>query len=95
MSTPLTIAPGRRSDGAALLTVAGEIDMSNAGELADALTATSGALTVDLTAVDYLDSAGLNVLFAHADRLDIVAGPLLMPVLTISGLATITTVRTP
>ncbi|WP_030211495.1 STAS domain-containing protein [Streptomyces bikiniensis] len=91
MTTSLTLTPGRRPDGTAVLTAVGEIDMSNTGSLADALDRTPGPLVLDLTAVDYLDSAGLSVLFSHADRLELVAGPLLTPVLTISGLTSLTT----
>ncbi|MGJ7414600.1 STAS domain-containing protein [Streptomyces cinereoruber] len=91
MTTPLTLTPGRRADGTAVLTAVGEIDMSNTRSLADALDSTPGPLVLDLTAVDYLDSAGLSVLFSHADRLELVAGPLLAPVLAISGLTGLTT----
>ena len=45
---------------------------------------------MDLTRVEYLDSAGLTVLFSHAAHIELVATPLLAPVLTISGLADIT-----
>ncbi|MEU7062754.1 STAS domain-containing protein [Streptomyces sp. NPDC046161] len=86
MTTPLTLTAGHRHDGTALLTAVGEIDMSNARAFADALAGTSGPLVLDLTGVDYLDSAGLSVIFPHADRIEIVANPLLQPVLTISGL---------
>ncbi|MGW6817630.1 STAS domain-containing protein [Streptomyces sp. NPDC055005] len=93
MTTPLTLSPGRRADGTALLTAVGEIDMSNTGELAAALAGTHGPLVLDLTGVEYLDSAGLSVLFPHADRIELIAGPLLEPVLTISGLTELTTVH--
>ena len=94
MTTPLTLSTGRRPDGQAVLTAAGEIDMSNAGQLGEALAqAGDGRLIVDLTAVEYLDSAGLTVLFTHADHIELVAASLLVPVLTISGLAEITQVR--
>ncbi|MET9503684.1 STAS domain-containing protein [Streptomyces sp. NPDC006622] len=93
MTTPLTLTHGRRPDGTALLTAVGEIDMTNTEALADALDATHGLVLLDLTGVEYLDSAGLNVLFARADRLELVATPLLAPVLTISGLPDLTTVH--
>ncbi|HET9380829.1 MAG TPA: STAS domain-containing protein [Streptomyces sp.] len=93
MTTPLTLTPGRRTDGTALLTAVGEIDMTNADALCEALEARHGPVVLDLTAVAYLDSAGLNVLFAHADRLELVAPPLLAPVLRISGLTDLTTVH--
>ncbi len=94
MTTPLQVTPGQRADGTELLTVAGEIDMSNASVLAHGLEATTGSLVVDLTGVDYLDSAAVAVLFAHADRIEIIATDLLAPVLTISGLSDLATVRT-
>ncbi|MGW3018972.1 STAS domain-containing protein [Streptomyces longwoodensis] len=94
MTTPLTLTPGRRPDGTAQLTAVGEIDMSNAEVLADSLRSTSGRIVLDLTHVQYLDSAALNVLFQHADRLEILAGALLAPVLSISGIADLAPVRT-
>ncbi|MCX2967788.1 STAS domain-containing protein [Streptomyces sp. TRM70308] len=93
MTTPLALTPGRRPDGAATLTAVGEIDMSNADTLADALDAAPGLVVVDLTGVDYLDSAGLSVFFARAERIELLATPLLAPVLTISGLADVATVH--
>ncbi|QIQ06086.1 STAS domain-containing protein [Streptomyces liangshanensis] len=93
MTTPLTLTPGRRPDGTALLTAVGEIDLSNTDVLASALDGTSGLLVLDLTGVEYLDSAGLSVLFPHADRIELIATPLLKPVLAISGLADITTIH--
>ncbi|KUH40379.1 MULTISPECIES: STAS domain-containing protein [Streptomyces] len=93
MTTPLSLAPGRRPDGTALLTAVGEIDMSNADALAAALDTAHGPVVLDLTEVGYLDSAGLNVLFSRADRLELVTGPLLAPVLAVSGLAELTIVR--
>lgn len=93
MTTPLTLTSGRRADGTALLTVAGEIDMSNVEELATAIDTTEGPLVLDLTAVEYLDSAGLSVLFRYTDRIELVVTPLLAPVLEITGLADLTTVH--
>ena len=52
-----------------------------------------GTLTVDLSAVEYLDSAAINALFTHADRINLVASALLMPVLTISGLTELVTIE--
>ncbi|MFF7329949.1 STAS domain-containing protein [Streptomyces sp. NPDC090306] len=93
MTTPLTLAPGRRPDGTAVLKAVGEIDMSNTDALASALESTEGRLVIDLTGVDYLDSAGLSVLFSHVDRIEIIAGPLITPVLTVSGLADLAAVH--
>jgi anti-sigma B factor antagonist len=96
MTTPLTLSTHQRPDGIPVVTAVGEIDMSNAGTFRDALTraaAADGRLVVDLTGVEYLDSAGLTVLFAHATHIELIATPLLAPVLTISGLADITTMH--
>ncbi|MDH6227226.1 MULTISPECIES: STAS domain-containing protein [Streptomyces] len=93
--TPLTVTPGAGPGGAPLLTVAGEVDLGNAQVLARALEDTAGTVVLDLTAVEYLDSAGLSVLFAHAERLEIVVPPLLRPVVTYSGLAELAVVRAP
>jgi anti-sigma B factor antagonist len=97
MSTPLTVTRDRRPDGARVLSVAGEIDMSNSGEFAAAVEAelddADGIVLLDLTRVDYLDSAGLSILLLHADRIEILATALIAPVLAISGLPQLTTVR--
>ncbi|WP_141576823.1 STAS domain-containing protein [Actinomadura sp. WMMA1423] len=96
MSTPLTLTTARRPDGRALVTAAGEIDMSNSGDLAAVLDTAHeerGELVLDLTAVEYLDSAGLSVLFAHAEHLELIAPQLLEPVLTLSGLPELATVH--
>ncbi|MEU4806155.1 STAS domain-containing protein [Actinosynnema sp. NPDC023587] len=95
MTTPLSLTPGRGPDGTAFLKVVGEIDMSNTPTFAAALDDIPGRLVVDLTEVEYLDSAGLSVLFAHADRIELVTTDLLEPVVTVSGLSTVTTVRVP
>jgi anti-sigma B factor antagonist len=93
MTTPLTLTPGRGPDGTVVLKAVGEIDMTNTDVLTTALADNPGRLVVDLTEVDYLDSAGLTVLFVHAGRIELVITSLLEPVVTISGLAKMTTVR--
>ena len=54
--------------------VDGEIDMSNADELGNAfsmrLTNDALGLVVDLRKVDYLDSAGIHLIYALRERLD-------------------------
>lgn len=95
MTTPLSLTPSRRSDGATLLTVVGEIDMSNTDAFATAIETTDGPVVVDLTAVEYLDSAGLSVLFNHSDRIELIASSLLAPVLHVSGLTDVVTVHGP
>ncbi|MBR7828037.1 STAS domain-containing protein [Actinospica sp. MGRD01-02] len=76
----------------------GEIDRGNSAEFDAAVRAgldpSAGLLVVDLSEVVYLDSAGLSVLFAHADDIEVVVPPLLAPILAISGLDTVIPVRT-
>lgn len=100
MPTSLTLDTARRIDGKLVLTAAGEIDMSNIDAFNQALTSATtelgsggGTLTVDLSAVEYLDSAAVNVLFARAERIDVVAHPLLMSIFTVSGLAELVTIQ--
>lgn len=82
------------------MTAAGEIDISNIALFSEALTSASagarGPITVDLSAVKYLDSAGINALFRHADEIDrlhLIVHPFLLRVLKISGLSEIATVQ--
>jgi anti-anti-sigma factor len=74
--------------------VAGEIDMSNVAGFRDALrqAGADGAFTVDLTGVDYLDSAGLTALLPYVARIKILAPAVLAPVLSVTGLDPVTTV---
>jgi anti-sigma B factor antagonist len=98
MATPLELSTGPGSGGIPVVTAVGEIDMSNAGRFRDALGLAAsrvGPFVVDLTGVEYLDSAGVNALFEHVSRIRLIATPLLAPVLTISGLSGITSVREP
>lgn len=97
MTTPLTLTTRHRPDGSPLLTAVGEVDMTNCGALAtaadEALDGAPGRLVVDLSRVEYLDSAGLSVLLLRADRIEVVATALLGPVLTVCGLTELTTVH--
>lgn len=92
--TPLTVTVDRTEDGTAVIRAAGEIDMSNTADFAGAFAATEGPVVVDLTEVGYVDSAALSLLFANADRIEVIASPVLTPVLTISGLTALAKVRT-
>lgn len=59
--------------GVVVARLEGELDMSNAGELGTAITAgvpsDARGLVLDLAAVEYLDSAGIQVLFELRERL--------------------------
>ena len=92
----ITTSPGAGAADGPILAVEGEIDIANADVLREALDehlAGADRVTVDLTGVGYLDSAGLAVLFPHARRLDLVATRLLASVLKVSGLSDLATVR--
>jgi anti-anti-sigma factor len=101
MHTSLALNTSRGKDGKLLLIAAGEIDLSNIDAFKQALTtaiteaaSSSETLTVDLAAVEYVDSAAINVLFARAENIHkLVAHPLLMNILTISGLTELVTVE--
>ena len=75
-----------RNDRVVIARVTGEIDMSNAEELRAAVSAAipqdAVALVLDLTAVEYLDSAGIRLLYrlrddvqARRQRLQVVIAP--------------------
>lgn len=100
MATPLSLSTNRGADGGPRVVAVGEIDLSNIDVFTEALTTASAGtrrpITVDMSAVKYLDSAGINVLFDHADevdRLHLIVHPFLVRVLTISGLSEIATVE--
>jgi anti-sigma B factor antagonist len=60
-------------EGAVVATISGEIDLSNAATLEramlDAVPNTASGIVVDLSAVSYLDSAGIRMLGEMAERL--------------------------
>jgi anti-sigma B factor antagonist len=96
MSTALSFTRDRRPDGTVVLAATGEIDMSNAADFATALAdahSSAPSIVVDLTKVEYIDSAGLAALFPHVEHITVVAAPLLAPVLTIAGLDDLTTIQ--
>lgn len=97
MNTELTVDQTRSPGGTLAVKATGEIDLSNvsafAAALDTALSQTGDVLTVDLTKVNYLDSAAVNALFLHADRIRITANRLLKAILTISGLADLVAVE--
>ncbi|MFL0290664.1 STAS domain-containing protein [Mycobacterium sp. SMC-18] len=99
MATSLTLNSTRSNDGTSVLAVAGEIDMSNVEAFDDGLTAAIAdcdggqRLTVDLSAVQYLDSTAISALFTRADRIEIIAHPHLMGVFRVSGLTELISVE--
>jgi anti-anti-sigma factor len=98
MSTSLTLDTAQCNEGELALIAAGEIDMSNIEAFTQALATTvaarsGGTVTVDLSAVEYLDSGAINALVAHADHIKLVAHPLLMSALTVSGLNELVTIE--
>jgi len=100
MATPLTVNTDRGADGTPRVAAAGEIDRTNVDVLTEALTVASEnarrSITVDLSAVKYLDSAGINALFKHANEIDglcLIVHPFIIKVLTISGLSKIASVQ--
>jgi anti-anti-sigma factor len=98
MTTSLTLDTTRH-DGRVVLVATGEIDLSNIDAFNHALSTASTeagggeTLTVDLSAVEYLDSAAINALFARADDIALIAHPLLMPILNVSGLTELVSVE--
>ncbi|MFC5139297.1 STAS domain-containing protein [Actinomycetospora rhizophila] len=65
-----------RSDGSDVrIRIGGEVDLENAGDVEDQLAAAipneTSAVTLELAELEYLDSAGLRVLFALAARLEV------------------------
>ena len=86
----------------ATVRAAGDIDLTNVGQFQAALdqaAATSSAITADMTAVTYCDSAAIRALFiaARQARLTIqvsTAGPINETLLKVSGLDQIATVVT-
>ncbi|MFB7353112.1 STAS domain-containing protein [Streptomyces gardneri] len=61
-----------RDDRTAVLTVEGELDMETAGRLEDLLTEQFGQgrrrLVLDLSALGFMDSSGLNILIRAVNR---------------------------
>ena len=100
-ATPLTLRTGRRADGTLEISAAGELDLSNIAAFTQAIEDALGAqphdgrqVTIDLRGVEYLDSGAINALFTHAGHIrQIVANPILMPVLKVSGLTGVAAVE--
>lgn len=101
MTTPLSLDTRRRDDGTFAVVATGEIDLSNVGRFSEALNdaiaeaVDSSPVTVDLSAVEYLDSGAISVLFDRSGSVRVIANPILIPVLNISGLADLTSIEAP
>lgn len=102
MATELTVNADTHSDGTPLLIAVGEIDLSNIEIFSRALNTVvasagaAGPVLVDLSAVEYLDSAAIGALSVHADQMPgmrLLANPHLIPVLRISGIDQLVTVE--
>jgi len=98
--TEATMTVEHDSDGTARIALAGEIDMHNARlveqQITGAISNQITAVTLDLGGIDYIDSAGLRVLFTLGSRLSTlqIALRLLVPerstvrrVIDLSGMA--------
>jgi anti-anti-sigma factor len=100
MAAELSLNTDHGPDGAPWVTATGEIDLSNVARFIEALNAASAGarkpMTIDLSTVKYLDSAGINALFDHAEKVEglhIIVHRLLIRVLTISGLDKVATLE--
>lgn len=82
--TEATVDVADSSEHALTLTVRGEVDLSNAAHVEDQIVdRTSNTLTdvtLDLSDVTYMDSAGLRVLYTFATRLLVSQIPLVLVV---------------
>ena len=71
--TPMPQLRLTASDDVLVATISGEIDMASAGELADGirtrLTNRMLGLVMDLSAITYLDSAGIHAIFELREQL--------------------------
>lgn len=87
---------GLRADGGTLV-VTGEIDLSNVESFRRALDGAGAPLVVDLSGVEYIDSAGIAALFARARSggLEVVhaGNPVVVSLIRVTGLDEVATVR--
>jgi len=82
MSNALEIASRREGEKAAVLSLAGEVDVANTPQMRDAalqlISAGVVRLVIDLSATEYMDSAGLGTLVGLRKRLRESGGELLL-----------------
>jgi anti-anti-sigma factor len=73
--TEATVQVDHNGDGGVRITVAGELDMDNAASIEQQILAAISnqltSVTLDLSGLDFIDSAGLRVLFTLGTRLAI------------------------
>lgn len=100
MSARLTLSTGAGPDGRLAVSAVGEIDLSNIARFESAVqeaiaqAGPAGAVVVDLAGVEYLDSAAINVLFAHSGSIGrVVVHPLMLHGLQVSGLDQVVELR--
>ena len=96
----LEVVTSSAQAGVVTMAVKGDIDMASAGRFRRSLDAVPAGsrLVVDLTGVDYLDSAGVKVLYDHLGRdpeLIIDPDAVILRVLAITGLRDRLTIRHP
>jgi anti-anti-sigma factor len=95
-------------DGHVHVVVEGEVDLSNSAGVEQAVLAAidneATAVTIDLTDVGYLDSAGLRIVYTLATRLDLLqialevvapVGSAARHVIELSGLASVVNLAPP
>ncbi len=71
MTDDLVVVEIDRRDGASLVRLSGEIDLSNVDQLQEQLNAAlppDQAVVLDLTGIDYIDSQGLRLLMQLSSR---------------------------
>ncbi|MBB2991438.1 anti-anti-sigma factor [Mycolicibacterium iranicum] len=97
----LTLTSTRTGEGDVVLGAVGEIDLSNVDEFRKAFydavaeaEAAGARLVVDFGAVEYVDSAGINVLSAGAEVIHrLIVHPLLKTTFTVSGVTELVAVE--
>jgi anti-sigma B factor antagonist len=91
----LDISTATEPHGVAVITIVGDVDISNAARLTDAVTAVvegrSHRLVFDVADLRFIDSAGISVLVGAANTFDEVSlrepSPIVSRVIELTGLA--------
>ncbi|MDA8047886.1 MAG: STAS domain-containing protein [Actinomycetota bacterium] len=97
MSAEVHIEVARDGAESVMLSVTGEIDLSNVGHFRAALDLDAATLVVDLGGVTYIDSAGMAALFdrARRGRLEVrcQASSVVSPLIDITRLCDVAVIR--